>query len=215
MWTLAEGPRSRSRHSLRETLFSRTFCVRILPPMLTMRENAPHSPLCSQPATLSDSPTVQNPPTPPNPRWALEPMAAAGKELPKVASQRGGGGAHLVRRGTQSAGAGSRHLCCGPPAPRAHLGRTVALERGVACVDSAPGITFPGRRRSPAEPGVLATLAGGLDHDVPVPSLLGWASGWEQRVQTRSTWKPVVFCPPQFSLPLRERDLFLPKFNIH
>lgn len=198
--------------SLRETLFSRTFCVRTLPPMLTMLENAPHSPLCSQPATLSDSPTAQNPSTPANPRWALEPMAAAGKELPKVASQRGGG-AHLVRRGTQGAGAGSRHLCGRPPPP-AHLGRTTALGRGVACVDFAPGITFPGRRRSPAEPGVT-TLAGGFVDDVPVPSLLGWASGWEQRAQIRSTWKPVGFCPPLFSLPLRERDLFLPKFNIH
>lgn len=48
--------------------------------------------------------------------------------------------------------------------------------------------------------------------EVPVPSLLAWASGWEQRTQTHSARKPAGFCPPQFSLLLK--DLFLPKFSV-
>lgn len=210
MRTVAEGPRCSSRQSPGNPFLKDLVCADLY--LLCSQCGRT---LLTRPFVPSQrhSATLPRLRTPLHPRWALEPMAASRKELPKVASQRGGG-AHLVRRGTQGAGAGSRHLCGRPPPP-AHLGRTVALGRGVACVDSAPGITFPGRRRSPAEPGVLATLARGLVDDVPVPSLLGWASGWEQRAQTRSTWKPVVFCSPQFSLSLRERDLFLPKFNIH
>lgn len=89
--TRPRRPRWRSDPSLREAPFSDLRCADCLPPTPTMRENAPHSPVCPQPATLSDSPTVQNPVTPPNARWALEPMAGAWKEVQKVAGQGGAG----------------------------------------------------------------------------------------------------------------------------
>lgn len=87
---------------------------------------------------FADSPTVQTPTTPTSARWAVEPMAGASKQLPKVAG-RGGGGAHLARRSTQSAGAGSRHLGGSPPPPE-HLRWPRDWGKGAGLASAPPGV---------------------------------------------------------------------------
>lgn len=85
----------------------------------------------------------------------------------------------------------------------------------MTCVGSAPGRTLSRRRRYPAEPGVPATFACGLVDDVPVPLLLGLGLWVGAEGADNLYLETCGFLPISIQPPLRERDLFLPKFNIH
>lgn len=119
-------------------------------------------------------------------------MAAASAQLPKVAGP-GGGGAHLARRGAQSAGARNRHLTR-RPVYRTHLGLPLTGEKGPGLTWAPPqvGVIRGGSARQ-LSPRASSALAPGLVDDVRVPSFMDWASGWEERALASSSWKPVGF----------------------